>query len=268
MMREAVKRYPSSHKLWLELATVITFVSGMDDETLERSRKEAAEICERILAHCTDSQWRNMAQTKLCYLYDELGQSEKAAEIAGKLPGISNGGLMYANFLPVEERLKYRRTNIKRLAEAIDEQIYHLHWNGEYKDLPIEERIAILQKNIALFELIWEDGEYWELAVNVSERCKWLAELYMQTGDKESALQMLEKSVPYAIMYDNQPEKAVYTSVLFRGKEFERSWYGKDYTEPWCYWMLKSLEDSRYDPVRTDPRFATVEDKLREYAKI
>ena len=88
MMREAVKRYPSSYKLWLELATVITFVWDMDDETLERNRKEAVEICERILAHCTDSLLRNSTQAKLCRLYNDIGQTEKAAAIAEKLPTI------------------------------------------------------------------------------------------------------------------------------------------------------------------------------------
>jgi transcriptional regulator with XRE-family HTH domain len=268
MMREAVKRYPASHKLWLALASVITFISDIDEAELERNKREAVEIYERILAHCTHSEWRNMAQARLCFLYDDLGQREKAAEISGKLPGISTGSLIHANFLPIEERLKHRRINIIRLAEAIDEQIFHLHWNGEYNDLAIDERIAILHKSIALFELIYEDGEYWQLAVNISERCKWLAELYMQTDDYESALQMLEKSVPYSIMYDNQPEKAVYTSVLLRGLEFERSWYGKDYTEPWSYWMLKSLDDAQYNPIRTNPRFIAVENKLKEYANL
>ena len=148
------------------------------------------------------------------------------------------------------------------LAVSIDEEIFHLHYNDEYKELPIGERIAILHKSIALFELIFEDGEYWQVAVNVSERYNWLAELYTLAGDKESALQMLEKSVPYAVMYDNQPEKAVYTSVLFRGLEFDRTHYGKDYTESWCYRMLNNLQIPNFDPIRADPRFAAVEKSL------
>ncbi|MCL2532168.1 MAG: helix-turn-helix transcriptional regulator [Oscillospiraceae bacterium] len=264
MMREAVKRYPASHALWFELARALTFIFHIDAEALQRNQKEAAEIFERILERCTDTGLRNKTQAALCYLYDALGQREQAANIAKELPAFWDSSLIYANFLPVEERLERRRWNMLRLAESIDEQIFHLHYNGEYDALPIEERIAILHKSIALFELIFEDGEYWHLAVNMSEKHYWLAQAYVQIEDYETALQMLEKSVAHAIMYDNQPEKAVYTSVLLRGLEFERSCYGKDYPESWCQVMLSHLKATQFDPIRTEPRFIAVENKLRK----
>lgn len=262
LLRKAVQRFPGNYKLWSRLACALNFVQT-DKETSDRNNKEAIEICERILARSTDSIARNNAQAKLCYLYDYFGEREKAAEIAKNLPYIWNCALIRADFLTGEDRVRVSKWNILHLVDAVDWQIYRLN---KCDELSIDEKIAINHKSIAFFELLWEDGEYWHLAVNVAEKYRWLAQLYIKQGNLESALEMLEKSVPPSIMYDNQPEEAVYTSVLLRGQKFERKNYGKDYTESWCCWMLKFLEDPIYDVIRTDPRFIAVKNNLKEHA--
>ena len=264
LLRDAVKRYPGNYELLMALATVLTFIQGADEETKEQNRKESMEICERILARCTNNVIRNNAQVKLCYLYDEMGQKEKAAEIAGELPYIWNCGLIYADFLTGDKRIKAIRHNILHLTDALDWQVERISSDDT---IPIEDEIEIYKRMIQIFRLVFDEGEFYHLAVNMGERYRYLACCYMVIGDNESALDALEQALPYAIAYDNQPEEAEYKSVMLRGLKFERAGYGKDYTESWCYWLLKVLDEAKFDPIRNDPRFIAVAKKLRSHAK-
>jgi transcriptional regulator with XRE-family HTH domain len=265
MLRGALQRYPGSYELWSALAHALTF-SYTDEEAKERNIEEAIEICERILLRCMDNALRNKAQSVLCYLYYESGQRERALESAKQLPYIWDSGLIRADFMEGDERLEQIRYNIAHLTFAIDWQIQRLHDHEEA--LSIEERIAIYNKGIALFELVYEGREYWHAAVNMADRCRWLAELHLAQGDTEMALDMLEKAVPYSVMYDNQPEEAIHTSVLLRGLPFKRTDYGKDYPEPFCYWMLKFLEEAKYDSLRNNARFTKILEDLNKHAKL
>ncbi|MCL2401194.1 MAG: helix-turn-helix domain-containing protein [Oscillospiraceae bacterium] len=264
MLRGALQRYPGSYELWSVLAHALTF-SYADEEAKEHNTKEAIEICERILLRCMDNAIRNKAQSALCYLYYESGQRERALESAKQLPYIWDSALIRADFMEGGERLEEIRYNIAHLTFAIDWQIRRLHDHEEA--LSTEERIAIYNKGIALFELVYEGREYWHAAVNMAERCRWLAELYLEQDDTEMALDMLEKAVPYSIMYDNQPEEAVHTSALLSGLPFKRTDYGKDYPESFCYRMLEHLGESKYDLVRNDPRFAAIVEDLSKHAE-
>ena len=263
LLRDAVKRYPGNHELWLNLAIALNFIKDVDEETKERNRKESIEIYERILARCTIGWIRNWAQSGLCYLYDELGQKEKAAEIAGELPYIWNCGLIRADFLTGEKRLEASRRNILHLTDALDWQVNRIL---EDDSIPDKDRIEMHKRMIQIYRLVFDESELYHLAVNMSEHYRFMAYDYMDTGDGESAIDALEKAVPYAVAYDNQPEEAEYTAVMLRGLKFSRAGYGKDYTEPWCYYLLKVLDEPKFAPIRNDPRIIAVAEKLKEHA--
>ena len=264
LLRDAVKRYPGNYALWLDLAEVLNFIKNADEETKERNRKESIEIYERILARCTINWIRNRAQSGLCYLYDALGQKEKAAEISAELPYIWNCGLIHADFLMGDKRLKTVRKNILHLTNALDWQVELLH---DDDSISAEDRIEIYKRMIQIYRLVFDEHEFYHLAVNMSERYRFMAYDYMDIGDSESAIDTLEKAVPYAIAYDNQPKEAEYQSVMLRGLKFERSGYGKDYTEPWSYYLLKVLDEDHFTSIRNDPRIIAVAEKLRSHAE-
>ena len=264
LLRDAVKRYPGNHELWLNLAIVLNFIKDADEETKERNRKEAIEIYERILARCTVSWIRNKAQSGLCYLYDASGQKEKAAEMAGELPYIWNCALIRAEFLTGDARVQASRRNILHLTDALNWQVDRIL---EDDSIPDEDRIEMRKRMIQIYRLVFDENEFYHLAVNMSEQYRFMAYDYMDTGNSESAIDCLEKAVPYAIAYDNQPEEAEYKSVMLRGQKFERSGYGKDYTEPWCYHLLQVLDEPNFTLIRNDPRIIAIAEKLQSHAK-
>lgn len=60
----------------------------MSEEEKISFNREAAEIGNRILSHCTDGAIINQTTQQLCYIYSSLGEKEKAIEYAKKLPNI------------------------------------------------------------------------------------------------------------------------------------------------------------------------------------
>lgn len=87
LLEEAIKRFPNNYSLLSEYAHYLTFVNwNREGEAFRKNCLKAIDVCERILAECTDNRIRNTAQVNLCYNYQNAGQHEKAVEEAKKLP--------------------------------------------------------------------------------------------------------------------------------------------------------------------------------------
>lgn len=69
LLREELKAFSENYQLLSELARSLTMLQP-DSDTELKNRKEAVDICERILAYCTDVDIRNYVQANLCYYYD------------------------------------------------------------------------------------------------------------------------------------------------------------------------------------------------------
>lgn len=93
LLRDAVKTYPTNYELQFRLVNQLAFCEYKDGRGLSEEEKisfnrEAAEIGNRILSHCTDGAIINQTTQQLCYIYSSLGEKEKAIEYAKKLPNI------------------------------------------------------------------------------------------------------------------------------------------------------------------------------------
>lgn len=93
LLAEAVKIHPKNYEL-LSMYTMNLTFAAMDKqgEEFRQNNRKAAEIAERILAECTDTQIRNRMQGELCNYYQNLGMQAKALEIANTLPSMWNSG--------------------------------------------------------------------------------------------------------------------------------------------------------------------------------
>lgn len=261
LLRDGVKRFPNNWWIWCGLAENL-MTAKLDDEINKRNRAEAIEIFERILDHCTDSWVRNRATASLCYAYDNDGQREKAAEIAGTLPGIWQSSAIKADFLDGEEKRRTISNLFLHLTAVLDWQFYRLYNTGE---LTPDEKIELCEKSLTIFKTVFEEGEFLHLAVNMAERYLWLAEAYLKKGETEPALDALEKIPYYAYEYDHQPEQFEYTSLLLRGLTFHREYYGKDYTDSLsASWVQCFVSDTRYDAIRDHPRFIAFIEKMKQ----
>ncbi|MDR0916217.1 MAG: helix-turn-helix domain-containing protein [Oscillospiraceae bacterium] len=83
LRRELARDFPRNDKVQLDLAMhLIGTIQG--DHT--RNNLDAIEIFERVLDRSTDSAVRNMAECELCHAYVNIGDVQKATELAKKLP--------------------------------------------------------------------------------------------------------------------------------------------------------------------------------------
>ena len=83
------------------------------------------------------------------------------------------------------------------------------------------ESIRILQKAIALIELIFDEEDYCFWNYHLAELHIWVAHRYVRTHDLAAAFHHFEKGLQYAKAYDDLPQTATHTSFLVRGNVFD-----------------------------------------------
>lgn len=85
-----------------------------------RGINEAIEACERLLAGEVSEKRRATSTAVLCFLYDSIGETEKAEMFARNRPHIHESReLLLPNFLKHSEREAYLREHLPRILTDI-----------------------------------------------------------------------------------------------------------------------------------------------------
>ena len=272
LLRDAVKTYPTNYQLQFRLVNQLTFCQykngrGLSEEEQISLNREAAEIGNRILSHCTNGVIINQTTHQLCYVYSRLGEKEKAIEYAMKLPDIGCTNTVVLGDLYEGEQLKtHLKCAIKWYVGVFWCDLRNLA-DLEYKDeaMSTAERIAIMKKALAILELVYENGDYLNYSSTVSTTHRYIAAMAMLEGDYELALSSLEKAAEFAIMSDTLPQKAQHTSLLVNNLEYNLLNTTKNYDFTDCKELYDKMQMDRYDAIRDDKRFFAVLEKIREY---
>ncbi len=273
LLKEALKLHPNNYDLLSELASQLSFYQydangkSLTDEQLSCNRTEAIEICGRILSRCTDPQILNGTIQNMCYLYKRQGDDEKAIEYANKLPCIWNSSTaVFGDIYEGEEKKKHLQSSVLAYAEAMYLSIRNLA-DLEYKDssLSTRERIEMLKKAAALFELIFEDKDYFYYSFSLSECYRNIAAMAALEGERELALSSLEKAAGFAVIFDTLPEYANYTSLLIDKLHYNVLETRKNYSFSNCRELYDKMQQDRYDAIHDDKRFIAVLDKISRY---
>ena len=91
VLLEGLKRFPNSYEL-MEALMFLYYNLSVDNDTEEEKKKQekylrkCMEYGQKILEGCKDEQTRASANQILCYSYRDLGENEKAIEIAQRMP--------------------------------------------------------------------------------------------------------------------------------------------------------------------------------------
>lgn len=269
LLRDAVKTYPTNYQLQFRLVQQLTFCQykngrGLSEEEQISLNREAAEIGNRILSHCTDGVIINQTTQQLCYIYSRLGEKEKAIEYAMKLPNIGcTNTVVLGDLYEGEQQKTHLKCAIKSYAAAFWGALRNLA-DLEYKDetMSTEERIAIMKKALAILELVYDNGDYLDYSYTVSTTHCYIADMAMIEGDYELALSSLEKAAEFAIMSDTLPEKAQHTSLLVKKLEYNPLTTIKNYDFTNCKVLYDKMQMDRYDAIRDDKRFIAVLEEI------
>lgn len=272
LLRDAVRTYPANYELQFRLVNQLAFCEYKDGRGLSEEEKisfnrEAAEIGNRILSHCTDGAIINQTTQQLCYIYSSLGEREKAIEYAKKLPNIGCTDTVVLGDLYEGEQQK---THLKRAIQWYTSifwcaliNLADLGYRNE--TMSDAERIEIMKKALAILELVFDDGDYLNYSGTVSITHRYIADLAMSEGDYELALSSLEKAAQFAVMSDTLPENARHTSLLLNNLEYSPFNTIKNYDFTDCKELYDKMQADRYNAIRDDKRFIAVLEKIGRY---
>lgn len=272
LLRDSVRTYPANYELQFRLVNQLAFCEYKDGRGLSEEEKisfnrEAAEIGNRILSHCTDCAIINQTTQQLCYIYSSLGEKEKAIEYAKKLPNIGcTDTVVLGDLYEGEQQKTHLKRAIKWYTSIFWCALINLADLGcRNETMSDVERIEIMKKALAILELVFDDGDYLNYSGTVSITHRHIADLAMSEGDYELALSSLEKAAEYAMMSDTLPENARHTSLLLNNLEYSPFNTIKNYDFTDCRELYDKMHIDRYDAIRDDKRFIAVLEKIGKY---
>lgn len=266
LLRDAVKRWPNNFSLWLLLVRELSWERGTEEKE-RQSKEEALALSEFILEKCTDPQIRASVTSNMCYVYEALGRKEEAVRTAETLPNIwSTSTALLQRLYDGEKKIRHCQATVASGLDLLYFAMVELaDLNYQNKDMTIPERIGIIRKCIAMYELVYDKGDLQECEQRLSECHRYIAAMEMSDGSCPAALDDLEKAAEHAIAYDALPEKPIHTTRLVRGYTELR---GRNYTESECRRLYDKLKWDRYDPVRKNPRFRAVIESIQPYTDL
>jgi len=219
---------------------------------------------ERILAESTDSEIRERAVQTLCYTYDSIGDRENAlryADMGGNL--YTTRADLRASVLNGEEGVRESQSYIAQLLHLAAMAASTMVGKADFT--PAEE-IRAYEFGIALWNLLFPDGNVGYYAHDISWRYSMIASLYAGMRDAERTLDALENSVRYAVIA-SRLKAMTYTAPMVNRMQYDLAESTKNYRGNACSARLSGLARPCYDFVRKTPRFRRAETELTACAE-
>ena len=280
LLRAAMAEIPSDPRLQLETAQVLSLYAGMLEESNagERARAamdaaltEAVSLCRHILEDCTDDGLRDETKKVLCDIYaHQLDDLPRAEEIADQLHGMSvSREIIRATMLTGDVAFSQAQRNLIHFADNMWWHLYNLACvpdiSGDRYTTP--EKIAILRKGVALFELIFDDTPLF-YADRLANSYRQLAMFYLAEGNSTEALDAFERMADYAVLYDTRPDTATYTSVIINRVPYDKSEDTEAKGLSKCARLLRGKFAARiWTPIRGHERFKEAVKRMLECAE-
>lgn len=270
--RKAFSRYPGDFEIKENLAVCLyhLWCDTQNDDLI----KEIENLCSSVVAECKDSDTRYDAINVLVCLYGATRQSEKALQAVNlcspmkycrefaKSRGIGDGNTEL-----------YMQDEIDKLTDALGSAISAYPLADDIPNDPStwDRKIEMLNISNQLYRMIYGDNLMFyhaRLAHNY-----WLISTYQKAqGKAEETLSSLENMCYHAVEYDKSyanDHGKTFTSVLTDKLIYPAS--GKDFHEltehSQCWYMLDRMENKRYNPIRQDPRFISIIERLKRTAR-
>ena len=280
LLRSAMAEVPSDFSLMLETAGVLSLYAGLLSESGSGERVEAAvsaalteavSLCRRILEDCTDDALRDETKKTLCDIYaHQLDDLPRAEEIADQLHGMGvSREIIRATMLTGDVAFSQAQKNLILFADNIWWHLYNLACVPDIAGdrYTTAQQIRILQKGIALFEVIFDDTPLF-YADRLANSYRQLAMLYLSVGHTEEALEAFERMADWAVAFDTRPDTAVYTSVIINRVPYDKSEDTEAKGISKCARLLRGNFAARiWAPIRGHERFKGAVGRMIECAE-
>ena len=271
--REVIPRYSAScscvipffarnFKIMLRLADSLVCEysrNGTKDYT------EVFELCNKILAECTESNIRYETIDTLAVAYGYAGKNEEMLKLAEEMP---RAHFSYENFMlyrwngdcDFNERQQYISYLINQLIAVIGCAAGHVGDDGKML-YSSEERFELNKLQVELLEKLFPNKDYQYMAQEGEIACSFVALRFIRGNDIDNAFEWLKKMVDFAIHMDTYDFDAPHTSPVLRGYS-DGGWIVEtEGNRSRC--LLKWMTDNdEFDTLRNDPRYMKLVERL------
>ena len=265
--------FPESYAIMQDLMYLAYWQSQDSDDNEKKNafKDEAISLGEKILGKCTEDDIRHGAVQILCYCYSDKGEIEKAKNLAKKMPTfcISHEALMSA-VTRGTERYRAAQREMFVLFQLFEVGMENMNKKLDDGTFPYnaEECAALREKQIALFDLIFENGDFGFYHGHLYGTHSSQATYYAVRKNTEKALYHLERAAYHAVEFVKGTalsKDAKHTSLLFRGEPLFVKWSTGDKRND-ASRVLDTMKRGEFDFIREEERFLETEKKLTAYA--
>ena len=250
LWREARREFPN------DLSVICELMSALDDEGLSDNADEVIDLGERILDESANSSQRGRAIQSLCFTYyyvkGDAESAKKYAEMSGDYSATKNE--MMPHFLTGDEAVKYCQRNIQRLVEMIGHNTRLICRKGEYTP---EETVKACQFEIDCYDLLYTDGNCGFYHVRYSEAYLGMARNCLRLGEKEKAIDCVEKAVGHAKRFDKLKDGR-FTSFMVNKLEISSILSVKNHEQTQTALIFRELKKDAFSELHREPRIKAI----------
>jgi len=272
LLSDGHRRFPDDFEIMYHLMYNADCLADSDCSDDERTQylNHAIQIAERTLESCTVDSYRHGAVQILCSLYQRIGKTDRAIELANSMPPI------YASQEALLSRIGVGEKRYHAEKHLLDNFIQFLAYdmancyltddagNPYYSE---DDNAALRDKQISFLTLMFEDGDFGFYHTDLADTHRQQARYYAERCDTEHALQHLSKAADHAIAFIAWTESPPYqhTSLLFRGYT-DTGFFSTSSSSNSAHKLLKYIEDSVFDSIRSTSEFTEITERLSPFA--
>ena len=261
LLKKGLREFPKSYRIMERLANALPSIGEC---------REAIELCEKIIAECTDTDLRDGALQTMIYTYSNIGDNDNALRCARKTPHMWFSREIYLTSLlngEGEDDIKGARENLVEVVNYMADQLaISLRRLADTKfGYTDDERLTMLRQATEIIKKIYCDGDYYFSSQFPAYAYGDMADIYASRCDVENTISCLEEECRFRVMFVTYEKYQMNTSPGVRGYK-DGGWI-EDSDGNLANDMMNRLNGPAYEFVRTDKRFGKVIETLREYAK-
>lgn len=267
LLREANKKFPRDYGIMAHLADSLVNEYSRNGT---KDYEEVFELCNRVLAECTDSETRYDATQTLAFAYGYAGKKDEMLRLAEEMPRVYRS---YENFMAYkwqgeadfEKFQEYMSFLIYNTADMLFLAACQRRDNGEFI-YSLEERIFLWKTEVAFLELLFPNGDFQFKAQLGEQACSLLCVSYLRNQEYEKAWKWVEKAADFALHMDTYDFDIPHTSPVLRG--YSDGGYIPERTGNRSYHFLEWLTmDEETAALRSDARFGSLVERIKTAAK-
>lgn len=249
LMREALEQFPLDHRIMLKYGWAKAPMEESDD-----SYESIIAVCNRVLDDNPADELHYDALLLLGMMYRTMGKTEEAIAVANRLPKLQlcrEMGLLCA----YDNKSDEFNRQLQDITEVCTHMLGYIciGWSTWHRG--DREKIPLLQKAIAVYELIFDDGNFGFHHSDVAMQYKKLGDCHLRLGELETAIACFGQFFMHVRAFDSLPEEQPYTAALVNRLVYRKSDTSKGYQGTMLENNLPDFAHERYDPIRNDERF-------------